>query len=234
MEYLAAAMSISQAETGSVGVLEYIEQGLSLSNSLFALVVIIIGLSWLKPLKEKQSAASFTFWSQLRVRLIKVHSHLMANDNCLYYLYDPKVCRGWEGVLAPEPEDFRPLRKVIEETLDFLQKEDDQMPPYHGWTNEYTELLEYLTDIVAYDICDSKAKFKYTDTVEYCSLLQLRDMLCNLIESICEEIKSKQLSIENKLTIAWYKRICLFFRKNRQIFRTKRSQKYGSQHHRSN
>lgn len=214
MEYLIVVKNISQAESGGAGILEYIEKGLSLSNSLLALVVIIIGLSWLKPLKEKQSAASFTFWSQLRIRLIKVRGHLMADEKCLYYLYDPKVSGEWESTLAPEPEDFRPLRDVIEETLNFLQGADDQMPPYSGWTNNYTELLEYFTDIVAFDICNSKAKFKYTTKADYCDLTQLRDKICNLIESICTKIESKQLSIENKLTVAFPKRIG-FFLKNR-------------------
>lgn len=211
MEYLVVVKNISQAEANGSGIWEYIDKGLSLSNSLFALVVIIIGLSWLKPLKEKQSAASFTFWSQLRIRLIKVQSHLMAEDNCLYYLYDPEVSKGWKDTLAPNPESFRFLRNVIEETLNFLQGADDQMPPYPGWTNDYTNLLEYFTDIIAYDICDSKAKFKYTNPVEYSDLTESRNNICRLIESICTQIKSKQLSIEKKLTIAWHKRVSLFF-----------------------
>lgn len=216
MVYLTVAENISQAGASDVNILEYIEKGVSLSSSFFAVVVIIIGLSWLKPLKEKQNAASFTFWSQLRVRLIKVRSYLMANDKCLYYLFDPKVCREWDGVLAPDPEDFRSLKGAVEETINFLQGADDQMPPYLGWTNEYTELLEYLTDIVAFDICDPKAKFRYTDTVEYRYLSGSRDKLSKLIESICTKIKVKQLFIENKLTIAWYKRIGLFFKKSDQ------------------
>lgn len=216
MVYLAVAENISQAEASGVDILEYIENGVSLSSNFFALVVIIIGLSWLKPLKEKQNAASFTFWSQLRVRLIKVHGHLMANDMCLFYLFDPTVCEGWDGVLAPDPEIFRSLRDTVEETLNFLQGADDQMPPYPGWTNEYTELLGYLTDIVAFDICNPKAKFKYMETVEYGDLLGLRNKVCNLIESISTKIEAKQVFIENKLTIAWYKRIGFLSKKSNQ------------------
>lgn len=211
MTYWAIAGNISQAEASCESILEYIEQGLAFANSFFPLVVIIIGLSWLKPLKEKQRAASFTFWSQLRVRLIKIHSHLRANDMCLYYLYDPSVCRQWDGVLAPEPEIFRSLRDAVDETLDFLQGADDQMPPYSGWTSEYTRLLEYFTDIIAFDICESSAKFKYKEKAEYSDLSKLQNKLCELIESICAKIESKQLFIERKLTIVWYKRIGIFF-----------------------
>lgn len=213
MEYLVAVKNICQTEASGADILESIEQGLSFAHSLFALVVIVIGLSWLKPLKEKESAASFTFWSQLRIRLIKIHSHLMANDMCLYYLYDPLVSRQWDGVLAPKSETFRSLRDAVDETLIFLQGAKDQMPAYPGWTKEYTELLEYLTDIVAYDICESTAKFKYKEMVEFSNLSVLRSNICNLIESICMKIEARQLSIENKLTVAWYKRIGSYLKK---------------------
>lgn len=207
MEYLVTVENISQTEAISTDIMGFIERGLSLTNSIFALVVIVIGLSCIKPLKEKQTAASFTFWSQLRIRLIKIHSHLTANDMCLYYLYDPAVSKMWDGVLAPKPETFCSIKDAVNETLNFLQGADDQMPPYPGWTKEYTKLLKYLTDIIAFDICESTAKFKYKEMVEYSHLSKLRDEICKLIESICTKIESKQLSIENRLTIVWYKRI---------------------------
>lgn len=214
MEYIAAIENISQTEVSGVDILGHIDQGLSIANGLFTLVVIVIGLSWLKPLKEKQRAASFTFWSQVRIRLIRIHGHLVANDKCLYYLYDPVVSRQWDGILAPPPETFRSLKDMVEETLNFLQGADDQMPPYLGWTEEYTKLLEYLSDIVAFDICDSTTKFKYKETVEYQDLSQLRDGICKLIKDICDKIKTKQLSIEYKLTARWYKHIEDFLKKD--------------------
>lgn len=206
MEYLLAA-HMNQTEVSSVNMLEYVDQVLTIANSLFALMVIIIGWSWLKPLKEKQSGASFTFWAQLRIRLIKIQSHLKENSNCLYYLYNQKARESWSSILAPDPKEFNSLKITVDETLTFLQGAEDQMPPYSGWTDDYTKLLYYLTDIIVFDICNSKEKFKFTTPVEYSNLLSLQNSICDLIESMCGNIVSKQKSIENKLTIAWYKRI---------------------------
>lgn len=207
MEYLLATANMNQTEVSSVNVLEHVDQVLTIANSLLALVVIIIGWSWLKPLKEKQSSASFTFWAQLRIRLIKIRSHLKVNNKCLYYLYSQKARESWSSILAPDPNELNSLKITVDETLTFLQSADDQMPPYFGWTDDYTKLLYYLTDIMVFDICNPNAKFKFTTPVEYSDLLDLQDSICTLIESMCANIVSKQKSIENKLTIAWYKRI---------------------------
>ena len=215
MEYFVLAMNIDQAETNVVGFFENIDKILAVINSLSALVVIIIGLSWLRPLKEKQNAASFTFWSKLRVRLIQIHRHLQVNDNCLYYLYSPIVSSRWDAILAPDPEEFHSLKDVVDETLTFLQGADDQMPPYFGWTDDYTKLIESLTDIIVFDICEPSAKFRYQEIVEYGDLLNKRKDICDLIISMCSKIENNQKSIESKLTVARYKRIWMFLQKAR-------------------
>lgn len=207
MEYLIETANINQTEVNNVSILENMDQVLTLANSLLALVVIIIGMSWIMPLKEKQNAASFTFWSQLLVRLIRIKSHLMSDSKCLYYLYSPEARSSWSGVLAPNPSEFSSLKEMVAETLSFLQGADDQMPPYSGWTDDYKKLLDFFTDIIIYDICNSGTKFKYTTSVEYGSLINLVNSICDLIELICNNIVDKQKYIERKLTIPWYKRI---------------------------
>ncbi len=209
MEYLVTLMNINQTNADNVNkvnLLKQMDQVLKISNSLLALVVIIIGLRWIKPLKEKQSAASFTFWSQLRIRLIKIRGYLKSNDQCLYYLYSPGVRNKWDAILAPSPMEFTSLKDAVEETLIFLQSAEDQIPPYPGWTDNYTNLLYYLTDIVIFDICDSSGKFKFTNSVDYSHLSNLQELICNLIDSMCTEIVNKQEDIEKKLTLPWYKR----------------------------
>lgn len=209
MEYLATLTNINQTNAdnvNNVNLLEQMDQVLKISNSLLALVVIIIGLNWIKPLKEKQSAASFTFWSQLRIRLIRIRGYIKSNDQCLYYLYGPKARNNWDAILAPSPMEFRSLKDAVEEILTFLQSAEDQIPPYLGWTDNYTNLLDYLTDIVIFDICDSGGKFKFTNPVGYSHLLALQESICTLIDSMCKEIVNKQEDIEKKLTIPWYKR----------------------------
>lgn len=203
-------MNINQTTANNVNnanLLDQMDQILKITNSLLALVVIIIGLSWLKPLKEKQSEASFTFWSQLRIRLFRICGHIKSNDQCLYYLYAPEARSDWDAILAPDPDKFRSLKDTVEEALTFLQNAKDQIPPYSGWTDDYTELLGHLTDIIVYDICNSIEKFKFKDPVEYSNLSRTQESICILIDSMCKKIVSKQENIEKKLTIAWYKRI---------------------------
>lgn len=207
MEYLVTILNIIQAEANRVSFFDYTENVLTLANEVIALVVIIIGLSWITPLKEKQHAASFSFWSQVRIRLIRISGYLKSDDKLLFYLYSSGARIEWNGKLGPNPDDCKPLKDAVEETLSFLQDADDQMPPYAGWTDDYTELLNSLTDIIVFDICDSESKYKYLTPVDYSELSELSKTKYLHLDAICEKIENKQKEIEKKLTVAWYKRI---------------------------
>ncbi len=206
-------MSIINQVEASESILEQINQIFTIANSIFAMVVIIIGLNWLKPLKEKQSAASFTFWSQMYIRLMKIYGYIKSNDKCLFYWYSPEARTEWQGILAPNQDEFEQLKAIIDETLSFLQDANDQMPAYYGWTDDYTKLLSYFTDMIVYDICDSEKNFKFHELTNYDDYLSLCQSICEIIKSMCSQIKNKQKIIEYKITVLWYKRFCNYFEK---------------------
>lgn len=206
MVYFIKVMNNINQAGENVNVLENIGQFFTVANSLLAVVVIIIGLNWLKPLKEKQKAASFTFWSQIYIRLVKISSYIKSNPNCLFYWYSSTARAEWHGILAPALNEFLPLKTMVEETLSFLQKAEDQMPAYYGWTNDYSNLLNNFTDIIVYDIC-LNTKFKFQEVVSYSDYLERHKSIYSLIDLMCEKIKTKQISIEYKITVIWYKRI---------------------------
>ena len=207
MVYFIKVMNNINQTGNNVDVLENIGQLFTIANSLLAVVVIIIGLNWLKPLKEKQKAASFTFWSHLYIRLVKISSYIKSSPNCLYYWYSPTVRNGWHGILAPAQDESDQLKTMVEETLSFLEKAEDQMPAYCGWTDDYTNLLHNFTDIIVYDICLSNAKFKFQEAISYSVYLERHKSIYDSIDLMCEKIKAKQVSIEYKITVIWYKRL---------------------------
>lgn len=211
MTYLAEIMNNINQAAANKSMLAQFDQFLTIANSLLALVVIIIGLNWLKPLKEKQNAASFTFWSQMYIRLIRINSYLKSNNKCFFYWYSPSARAEWQAILAPNPEEISQLRIMVEETLTFLQEANDQMPPYNGWTNDYAKLLGYFADMVVYDICLSDAKFKFNEKTNYNDYLKLHNSICALIDLMCGKVESKQKTIEYRLTVAWYKRLWEWF-----------------------
>ena len=213
MEYIVLVTNtISQRNWSSI--FENIDQILNPISSLFSLVVIVIGLSWIKPLKEKQCAASFTFWSQLHVRLVRIEQYLLSYENelCFLYMYSPTATSSITSTLSPDPENYIPLFDVAEETLKFLKKANDQMPPYAGWTSDYNQLLNYLTDIIVFDIRNSNAHFKSCKSISFNDCQRPQKEMYNLISKMNAEIVSKQISIEQSITVVWYKRLCQYLR----------------------
>lgn len=158
-------------------------------------VGLIRGFFYLKSLKEKRYAATFTFWIHLRIRLKELLSWLENENGLICNLYDSKIVAEWESFLPPEKERIVEFKMKVEETIQYIKSTPDQMPAYKGWTADYNVLIDFLNDVIQYDICNSKKYFKFkkgtmSDMKTYC------DSVCNSIRKLCNNIEEKQNDIE--------------------------------------
>lgn len=162
-------------------------------------VGIIKGFNYLKELKAKKSAATFTFWSQLRIRVYELLNWLQEDYSLIDNLYDSNIRNSWESSLSPNKDRIESYKKKVEEVIIYIESTPDQMPAYIGWTADYTKILEFLNDLIQYDICNAKEYFKFTkdETInhrnDYCK------NICEIMKRLCNEIENKQKEIEEKL-----------------------------------
>lgn len=173
-------------------VLNYIDTIIKIATG----VIAIIGLRYIKPLKDKTLGATFNFWSQLKVRLIRIEVRLEADKGILKNIY-AKTDRDSVESLAPDINRVKELKNDIEDTIDFIRKTPDQMPAYQGWSKDYFSLLFMLEECIVYDICDNERHFKkilnYEDKIDY------RNEMCNLINKICKGIDERQNKLEKQI-----------------------------------
>ena len=164
-------------------------------------VSIIRGIRYLKTLKEKQYLATFTFWSQINVRIIRIHNLLTENKGLLNNLYPPKARTLWE-VSSPPIEIVNEFKNLVCQTLEYLESTTDQMPAYLGWSNDFSEFMSFLTEIVQYDICKDNEYF-FNETMMKHPTKGDRDKYWkhtrNLTERLMCGIKDRQTLIEAEL-----------------------------------
>lgn len=156
-------------------------------------VVSIIGIMYIKPLKDKTITATFTFWSQLKVRLSEIRVRLEADEGILWNIYEQKS----QERLAPTMTRVQELKDEIQNTLDYIKKTPDQMPAYQGWSGDYTKLISLLEDCLVYDICDDKHHFK--PVTDGGKIVDYNTEIRTVINKICSEIDRRQKYIEKKI-----------------------------------
>ncbi len=171
---------------------ELISEYVDIISTIFTGVIAIIGIRYIKPLKDKTLSATFTFWSQLKIRLISIKTRLEADKEILANIYYNDT----ENLL-PQKERIVELKREIQNTLDFIKNTPDQMPAYRGWSKDYMELIALFEDCIVYDICEGNAHFKRltegSDKMDY-----QKEMSC-IIEKIITEIDNRQKKVEKKI-----------------------------------
>lgn len=160
---------------------------------------LIRGMFYLKTLKEKTSAATFSFWSQFRVRIFELSKWLCDDYELLDNLYETSTRRTWEGALSSKKDRKEEFKKKIEELIIFLKSAPDQMPAYIGWTRDYYTLLEFLNDVVQYDICNKDDCFKFSGEISLKQRNEYCENIRKTIDRLCKEIEEKQIQTEKKL-----------------------------------
>lgn len=160
-------------------------------------VVIIIGINYLKTFKDKKNIATFTFWSQLSTRLMKIVSILENEKNIVNNLY--KSNNEWDDCLTPENERITEFKELIIETSEFIDNTIDQIPAYRGWTDDYDVIKSFISDVKLYDICNSDKYFKYLDNVSQLERDKNTQQVINAINQMRKRIKLEQKKIEKKI-----------------------------------
>lgn len=184
--------------TNTPSMIETIETWISIVGGIITGVVAIVGLFCFKPLKDKARAATFTFWSQIRIRLEMIHKWLAIDYSILDNLYSPNAKIG-TTVLAPDQDRIDQLKSIVTDTLSYIKTAEDQMPAYRGWSVDYARVVEYLEEMLVYDISDNTKYFKFTNPATDAQRKAYCQEICKAIEKICSEIKKKQDYAERRI-----------------------------------
>lgn len=173
-----------------------------LSQAFLAIIggiCAISGIRFIKSLREKRAASLFSFWSQLSVRLRQIKSRLEMDNSLVNNLYSPQVKASWtSGAASCVEEKMRDYKKLVESTLEYLKSAADQMPAYNGWVNDYIQIVDYLDDLIMYDILDSSNGFKFNTGTESDRTAYCND-ICVVIERMISGILLEQNAAEKKL-----------------------------------
>lgn len=159
-------------------------------------VSIIKGIGYLKRLKEKKNAATFSFWSQFRIRIWELYSWLKDEYGLVNNLYEPVARKAWEDKLGSKKERIEQFMNMVEETICFIQSTPDQMPAYKGWTTDYNIIVSFLNDVIQYDIKNSQEYFKYSGQITKLERNNNCKFICDAMERLCNQIEEKQIEIE--------------------------------------
>lgn len=157
------------------------------------------GLKYLKTYKEKRDTATFTFWVQLRVRMMEIKSWLESEGSLVNCLYDKNIRSTWEGESGSDNKRIEIFMKLVQETLEFIKSSSDQMPAYSGWTDDYNKFIAFLTDVILFDISNGDNYFKFEEDCSINERNKYIEDICATIERMCKEIVLKQQDIENEL-----------------------------------
>lgn len=179
--------------------IESSEKVIGILLSIVTGVSIILGCLYIKSIKEKANSATFTFWSHLKVKIIKINNLLKAEPGLINNMYPPETRMSWEDVPISN-EKVKDFSKLINETLKYLEETPDQMPAYRGWSNDLYVFLEFLTNAIQYDIADSETKFSncfseatLTDRNAYVKKIS------HSMDKLINGINKRQEKIEKKL-----------------------------------
>lgn len=168
--------------------------------SIIGGVCAISGILWLKDLKNKQNTAIFGFWSQLVVKLKILKKRLESDYSLINNLYPVESQEVWTNIAAPpNRSDIEMFMDLAQETLTFIKDAEDQMPAYRGWTNDYAALIDFLDDVLYYDISLPTDKFKFLGKLPVSERNTYVSSICSLLSRLIEEIEKTQKQVEKKL-----------------------------------
>lgn len=163
-------------------------------------ICAIKGINLLKTLREKKVAATFSFWSQLCVKLKMLVSRLEDDPSLINNLYSTTSQTAWSTAGAPpDSQDLCDFDAICNEAFEFIKKAPDQIPAYLGWTDDYTELISFLDDVSHYDIKNCSSRFKFTGNYTMNERDEYVLSICIVINRMIDNIKKAQKDAEKIL-----------------------------------
>lgn len=157
------------------------------------------GLGYLKTFKEKKDAATFTFWMHLRIRMMEIRAWLQDSNSLINHLFTEETRLSWESESPEDEERIKTFQKLVKETICFIKEAPDQIPAYSGWTYDYNKLVNFLNDIIQFDICNEKEYFKYKEIRSIKERNDYCEDICMAIERMCKGIEDKQIKVEESI-----------------------------------
>ena len=157
------------------------------------------GIGYLETLKEKKAAATFSFWSQLTVRLCELKTALYYDIRILNGLYSENIRKLWANTSGAPSNIVNKFYQDAHETLLFIKSASDQMPAYKNWMEDYKELIAFLVDVIQYDIRDLGRGFKFTTEENCIDPIDYRDSICQTIDNLLNGMKSEQDDAADKV-----------------------------------
>lgn len=204
-----------------------IEKIFSCGDSIVSIIVEIIlaivgvcGIRYLYKIREKNYNATFGFYCRLKVRLCRIIK--IINKDYKDYIFDRfSQQNSRKDIDLKNAEnikiDIEDLAETAKETLEFLKKEDNQMPASENWSNNYSTLLDFLEDCK--NISDENYyKWQSSDSNMKDTYYKLHN---DNLHSMLEYINDRQNYLQKKLyKKSWLYRF-LFFIKNKIILSKK-------------
>ena len=143
-------------------------------NNLAGIIAALIGgacalkgIGYLELLRQKKAVATFSFESQLYARLYELKIIINSNERMFTNLYSEIAREEWGDKRGASEKELKKLYDCVSETLKFIKDASDQMPAYENWGDDYTEMIQFLVDMLHFDIRDNKTGFKY---IERCGM----------------------------------------------------------------
>lgn len=161
-------------------------------------VSMIFGMRYLKSLKEKKLAASFSFWSQIKLKIIQLLNYMLSNKEIINNFYSTESRLRWEEkeVAMQQLEEFK---KLTVDIIKYLDETPDQMPAYIGWSNDMLQFIDFLSKVVQYDICKSDSMYLKNGIVEKEERDAYYADICNTMQSLIDGIQRGQAELEVNL-----------------------------------
>ncbi len=186
-------------ELHTIGCIENMEKIISIGLDFITGVGVIIGLGYLRSLRDKTYNSTFGFWSKLYNRIYEPLRWLKEDNSIVNNLYSPQAKKTWENDLAEVSDRTKEFKEKAIDILKFLAHETDQMPAYIGWADDYNKLLEFFYDIVQYDICNPNECFKFWESVNIEERNRYCEGIISTMENICKGIKKRQKILEKRI-----------------------------------
>ena len=161
-------------------------------------VSMIFGMRYLKSLREKKLDASFSFWSQIKLKIIRLHNYLLWDKEIINNFYSPESRIRWEEKEVAI-QQLQEVKKIAVDILKYLDETPDQMPAYIGWSEDMLKFEDFLSKLVQYDICKNDSMFLTNSIVEKEERDAYYADICNTMQSLIDGIQSGQAYLEINL-----------------------------------
>lgn len=181
---------------------DFLEGGNNLAG-IFAAIIggfcALKGIGYLESLREKKASATFSFEAQLYAYLYELRIILGHDERLLTGLYSEIARKEWKNKSSASDENLTQFYTCTKSTFDFIKAASDQMPVYKNWVTDYTKLIQFLVDVLHYDIRDTKKNFKYHEMCDMAERTEYWKSICTLLDTLLTEIKKDQVKIANEI-----------------------------------